>query len=174
MKIILFFLLLISNISFAASGSGNISNVLNLGGVSLLDNLSINETNTPCYVTLYAGSVMGTSGHASYLQKNGTAYQVPTGSSFHIVKICMQNDTANSGFQVITSTNVIGYDVAVPASTTFMGGATAQYPLATSPTIHTWSCFDSTYVFNSATYAGIQWGAINTYSVFIIGKETTP
>ena len=67
-------LVLFSTSVFAATGSGNVSNILQLGGGNTSSNLNVAEPNSQGYFTLYGGANSNlTNANFAPLYKNGVA-----------------------------------------------------------------------------------------------------
>lgn len=164
-------LVLFGTNSFAASGSGNISNVVTLGGISTTDGLNINEANSQGYFTVYVGGGM-TAGNFSPFYKDGTAYQVTAGKTFQIVKYCIFSDTTVSKAQLLTSTATIAFNTnSALTGPKYQGGATTQYAFTGAVTTFSPTCFSQTFSAAASTYLGIQAGTTAAYYVQALGKE---
>lgn len=163
---------MISN-SIAATGSGNVSQVTQLGGVSSSDNIFIPNSNPDGYFTLVAAFGAATSGLVYRLIKNGTAYQVTVGKTFKISKICISATTANSTASIVTSTVAFaeGATYASLTSASTMAGTAGNYPIQSSPTSNVYQCYNYTYDIPASSYVGFQAGASVSYNIFVIGKE---
>lgn len=184
-KIIAFLSLLLSANSFAASGSGNISNVVNIGGTTNglsssapsveVPEGSVSSTNTPYYKTLFAYVNAATlnSYWAFYDITTGsnTQYRVPSGKKFYVTQIIAIN--ANSSSTAIAKGQA-GY-----ATSTFSDGATsvtggiytagnAGYaPFLTSSV----STYNVSFYFPALSYPFINANNVDTVSYQLIGKE---
>lgn len=167
----LFLFLVLSTSSFAATGSGNVSNVLTLGGSDNNANLNINESNSQGYFTVYLGGTI-TAGNFSPFYKDGTAYQVTAGKTFQVVKICLFSDTTVAKEQLVTSTASIAANTAVAlTSPKYQGGATTLYTHISSVTTYESRCFNSTWAASASTFIGLQGGTSAVFYVQLLGKE---
>ena len=173
MKNLIVLFLLIGSTAFAGSGSGNVSNVLNLGNGEGTPSLTIPESNSQGYFTLYgyAGGAVS-AGNFAPLLKNGVAYQVTSGSSFHAISICIQATTVGQYAQLASATSAIAVNASSLTGGVYQSGSAANYSMLTATPVYTVTCINAPYTFASATYAGFQSDAIQTISV--VGKETTP
>lgn len=169
-NLISLFLVLCSTSVFAATGSGNISNVLNLGGVSKETNLTINEPNSQGYFTLYGGNSAPTAGNYIPLYKDGTAYQVGSGKTFKVIKICYFNSTGAVGFQLVAATAPIANDAATITGGVYMNGVASLYPMR-SEAANVYTCFGTTYSIAQNLYVGLQQNTGTPHSVLVVGKE---
>lgn len=167
----------LSTQAFAASGSGNISNVLTLGGVNATDGLNISEPNAQGYFTIYSSNNGGATLNNFYqFFKEGVSgqYQVTSGKTFKAVRICVMGAAANMFMQLASSTASFTQGAASLTSPIYQGGATMSYPMFSHPTAYVWQCFGSTYAFTSTTYPASQIGTANYFAIHILGKEITP
>lgn len=158
--------------SFAASGSGNISNVVTLGGVNSSDSLNIQEANSQGYFTIYTPGLTS-SGVAQRLIKNGVQYQVTAGKTFQAVKICAASFSVSKSLQLLSATASFA-DQATLASLTgpvYQSGASTGFSLITSTTALTFQCYSTTYSFGASTYAGVTGNDNSAMYVFVVGKE---
>ena len=179
MKSLIVLFLLFGSSSFAVgTGTGNTSNQVSLGGAntSLNDNLTVSEGAQPYFTLSYAVSnTCGTNAFFPFY-KNGIAYQVPAGSSFHAIKICRVSNAAD-GFQLMNSTSAITFNTtSVPTGTIYMTGVNSPSlfmynTLGTS----TYECWDYQYNAAASTYVGaIESDGSVSHSAYVIGRETTP
>lgn len=167
-------MLLASQSASAASGSGNVSNTLSLGGQNQNDNLTIAEPNSQAYFTLFASSSQ-TSGHYNPLVKNGTNYQVTSGSSFHVISICYASASTGLSMSLMSATAAFSANAGTVTGEVNQGGVPGNNgALAIGSPAYTLVCVPSTYVFSSATYPGFTGNTSTAYYVSITGKETTP
>lgn len=165
-------LVLFSTSVFAATGSGNISNVLTLGGVSLSDNLNISEDNSQGYFTLYSFPGTNTSGNSSPFYKNGVAYQVPVGKTFKATKICINTGLASSQVQLVSSTAAIANnDATALTGGIYQAGSAGVYPLISSKNAKEHLCYSTTYSVPASAYFGFQGTPSDSFLIFIVGKE---
>jgi hypothetical protein len=158
---------------FAATGSGNVSNVLTLGGVSNLGNLVIPEANSQGYFALYTSGVAITSGNVAPLYKNGVAYQVTAAKTFKTTKICVASGAAPVfNYQLITATASFAANATTASLTgpVYQSGAAGGYSLMNAAAAGVYTCFDATFDMAASTYAGYQSNSTNN-SVIVIGKE---
>lgn len=170
-KLILVLFLALSKNANAASGSGNISNIITSGGVSNADSLNIAEENSQGYFSVYTGNGV-TGGNVTRLIKNGVAYQVTAAKTFKIVKMCVSSTSASPQVNLVTATAAIGADVTTGSLTgaVYSGGAAGGYSFEGSTSTHTYLCHDILYSMAASTYAGVQVNVANTY-VVLLGKE---
>lgn len=153
-----------------ASGSGNVSNVLGLGGTNLDGpSLIIPEGNSQAYFTIYAGGSPGAGSFGIFL-KNGVQYQVTSGKTFKGVAIIFSAATASVFFQLASSLTLMAQNAGSIVSGTYQFGAAATYGILI-PTAYTQFQQSTTYDFASLSYPCIQTGASGVYSVSIVGKE---
>lgn len=166
-------LVLFSTSVFAATGSGNVSNVLSLGGVSNSSNLIIPESNSQGYFTLYTSGIAITSGNVAPLYKNGVAYQVTAGKTFKISKVCLASGAAPVfSYQLLTATAPFAANATAASLTgpVYQSGVAGGYAYQNSASAGSYTCFDTTWDMAASTYAGYQSNSTNN-SVMVIGKE---
>lgn len=167
-------ILLMTGNTFAATGSGNVTNVVNLGGINSTSNLAIPESNSQNYITL-SSNAAGTAGNFYPLYKNGAAYQVTAGKTFYVTKVCvMALTTANSTLQLLSATASFAYGATSLTGGVFQGGASTpatQLPLYTGTTAGAYQCYDMSYQFAASTYPGWESGGSVTYSIYVTGAE---
>lgn len=190
-------LLLLSASAFAASGSGNVSNVVGYGGGTIAVSPSINST-TESNLIIPMGDVGTYKTLTSYTGQGGTnwvylhlidtssgsnaQYQVPNGKSFHIMKICAQNNAPATqlSFSIGTSTATFTDSSAtVPTSPVYFSQA-AQQSLFSLPatggaaapgfSIITQSCWNFPMKFNQNLYPFIH-SYVGSGSFYLIGVE---
>jgi hypothetical protein len=174
MKFLLPILFLVSSLSFAASGSGNVSDVIGLGGIELTSTLTIPEANTDGYFTLYGGGSPG-AGTFGLFFKNGSAtgYKPTGGMKFKGIRVCgMSPGTASTGFQVTSSTTCPAFgDATITGGTpTYMAGAINRYALATAAA-NTWACYSTTFEIADTYCATYQWQSAGQAFIIYTGKE---
>lgn len=174
MKTVILFLGLILGLNaFAATGSGQVSNITSIGGFNNNDNTTVGDSNSQGYFTIYTYNTAPTAGNVLVLKKNGSAYQVTAGKTFKMSKICYASSVADGDFQLLTATASFA-DNATTASLTgpvYQAGAAAGYFFHTSATANQIQCWSASYDFGASTYVGIQARTANSYYVAITGKE---
>lgn len=156
-----------------SQGSGNVSNVLGLGGApssTTASNLTIPENNSQGYFTLYMGKG-GTVSDYYILYKNGTAYQVTSGKTCYVVGIGMNAPGSGNNIQLISATAPFADGASSITGGVYQGGASGNYPVLQGAA-GTWVYYPTTFQFAASTYAGIQaGGTANPYGVYVICKE---
>lgn len=174
-KIIILLLLTLSNQSFAANGSGNISNILTTGGVTTADSLNISEPNSQGYFSVYVGSGGTTTNHFYPFYKNGVAYQVNAGKTFQISKVCSVSTTSSISFQLVSDTSSFAHNATSLTSGVYQGGLSGAsgsvYPMKTHATAGTWDCVDTIYVDAASTFPGIEINGTSVIAVMVLGRE---
>lgn len=170
-KIIFVLSLFLVRESFGASGSGNISNIVTLGGISTTPGLNIAEANSQGYFTLHSGLPVS-AGNVGAFFKNGVQYQVTAAKTFKAIKICTSSGTAGNPFQLLTSTATFANNggTGTLTSPVYQGLAAGAYSMKGSATIDVYQCLDFTYDFQASTFPGWQTANANSY-VTILGKE---
>jgi len=180
------FLVLFSANVFAASGSGNVSSVGSFGGF----NLSSSQINFPLsgitgsatvssqgLFTITCGrfdaSLVANNFYPCY--RDGVAYQVTTGSSFHQLQASY---VANTGvlipFQTVSASATIAFPSVSLTGGIYESGATTIYTRTTSATASLWASDSAVQTYGSARFVGIQWSSATQGIVKITGFETTP
>ena len=157
-----------------AQSSGNVSNVLGIGGVSvssapLAPDLLVAESNTQGYFTLFAGKSM-TSGNFYILYKNGVAYQVPNGKTCKVVGVIATCSAANSSFQLCSATASFAEGAGTITGGVYQAGASTNAALFTGAG-YAYTRFSVLYDFASDTYPAIQAGGSYVYNIALICKE---
>ena len=136
-----------------SQGSGNVSNIVNLGGVDTSNNLTIPEANTQGYFSLSARANAGT-GTYSPFYKNGVLYQVTNGTTCKVVRVVYVAGDAGLA-QLVHSLTTFAINAASITSGVFQGGAAANYVFS-SPTASVPAPYSIEYDFPSQSYPGIQ------------------
>lgn len=150
-----------------ASGSGNVSNVLQWGGTDTTSNLIIPEANTQTYFALFSGS-NGSGGNYMPLCKNGVAYQVPAGKTFKVVSVTVMGGASNATMQLVTATSAIAQNASTLTGGVFQTGAATSYAYAVASgftPVH----FAYPYDFAASTFAGVQSSSFS--GCMVVGKE---
>ena len=168
--LVLLFGLLFSVNSFAASGSGNVSNVVQLGA---------SETTTLGTGQVGLGQQTGTTGVFSVytatfnpsptangvfpFYKNGAVWQVGGSKVAHCFSMSYTGDTANVYWQLMSDTVTFADNATVASLTAprYQGGRTQAYLHRVYSTLNKYFPAPSLYSFDSANAAfpGIQVGA---------------
>lgn len=174
-NLIILGLILLSPRSFAANGSGNISNVMTLGGVNTVDGLNIGEANSQGYFTLFVGSGGTTTNNFYPFYKNGVAYQVTAGKTFQAVKICSLSSAASTLFQLLTATSSFAFNASSVTGGVFQGGASgtgaAVYAMISNISTNAWLCSSSTYSAAASTFMGVEVNGTSAVNFMVLGKE---
>jgi hypothetical protein len=156
-----------------SNGSGNISNVLNLGGFNATPGgLVIPEANTQGYFGLYAGLTSGTNTYAPFI-KNGTIYQVTPGKICYVVGFAFLSGTVGDRCQLISATATFANGASTLTGAIYQGGApggTGGFYIYDIQTAYVPVQSFFPYQFASETYPGFQGTAANT-SVILLCKE---
>lgn len=155
-----------------AQGSGNVSNILNVGGAGTVPApLMIPEANSQGYFCLYGGGNVTNNGFGP-LVKNGVAYQVPNGKTCKVVGGIFACSAAGDTFQLCSATSTIAQQAGSLTGGVYQGGAAAISCIVTAaasiPTV-----MGITYSFAQNTFAGWQNVASGTnyFSIILVCKE---
>src|ERR1700676_4640624 len=109
-----------------ANSSGNVNNIVGLGGVDTSSNLTIPEANAQGYFSLSFGT--GTAaGSFSPFFKNGVLYQVTNGKTCVVVHVIVTGPTAANSVQLVHSLTTFTFNAGSITSGAYQGGAAAQY-----------------------------------------------
>ncbi len=166
----LILLLAISQSAFAATLQTN--NVTSLGGVANTSDLTIPEGNSQGYFSLYGGGNALSQDRYTGFYKNGSAYQVTTGKTFQVSKICSTSSSTNVFWQLVSSTVAIAFNTGTAlTSGVYQSGAATQYLIRSTSVALQYQCFDTTYAFTSLVYPGFQVNSAIDINVILTGKE---
>jgi len=157
--------------AFAASGSGNVSNVTALGGVSTTPSINISNGSELDYFAIYGSVSAPTAGGHFPFAKDGADYQVTTGKTFVASVICAASSASSQLFQMVNTTAAITPDSASVTGGVYMGGAINRFPLLTALTAINYQCFNTQYRASQNTFVGFQAAGTSAYRIFVIGKE---
>ncbi len=150
-----------------ANGSGNVSNILSIGGFDAAENLTIPESNGPGYFTLYAQ--VGTSGMFSPFFRDGVQYQVATGKTCKVTKILATCTTTGESFQLVSATATFAANAASITGGVYQLGAAGLY-IPNTTTALVAIGYSLTYQFTALTFPGFQANSGGS-SVMLICKE---
>lgn len=160
----------------ASSGSGNVSNVVQLG-----NSLTVPESNIGSaagYFTLYGGvSGTATIGNFYVLYRDGVAYHNSNGTTkTYCDQVLVTSGSQGSVYQLVSSTSAFANNSSSALSGgVYQCGAAGNYCMSTGPTAFSYSGLPgSTYVFSNGAYAGFQTGTGgggSGYSAILICKE---
>ena len=118
-----------------------------------LDQLS---SSTRQVFSLYAAG-NATAGNFYPLYKNGTAYQVTAAKTAYCFNMNPSAATGAIRFQVVSDTAAITFDQSTAlTSGSFMGGATARYPLRNSTTANGKQQAPGVFAIGASRYAAVQ------------------
>lgn len=184
MKFLLLLALLIPSLAFGAASSGNVSNVIQLGGAdSFPGGLNIAESylesaSGVSYFMLVSGAGPGATSNIDYaypLYKNGVQYQVTAGKSAVCTQLSMVASNVNFQIQFFSSTSSYAFNTAigsVPGVKVYEGGASGNYPHFGNATAYIYHTEQMSYVFAASTYPGIETGSAgSTFGVKLFCKE---
>jgi hypothetical protein len=173
-NIILALTLLVSVNVFAASGSGNVSNVITMGGNNTADNLVIPEANTQGYFSLYSTPAgAAAAGTMGVFYKNGTPYQVTAGKTCKVVKVYFYSSNASSNqFQFVSATASFanGASTASLTGPIYQGGAAGNYVFSNPNTQFVSSTYSANYDFPASSYVGYV-GGTGGLLIILLAKE---
>jgi len=176
-----------------ANGSGNVSNVVSIGGADLVTSTSqtLNIKSTTViptgaigeFISLHAQINSGTDNQFYRLHQldgasgDGTAYQVPNGFKFHAVKVIATNPGLDIqvNFQFGTATaSFTDADATVPTGAKYQSGYTSRYvyslPSTASGSIITLCSWEIPIVFDQNLFPFMQSDGGGGLSFTVIGK----
>ena len=183
MKLLLILALLVPTFGFAANGSGNVSSVAQLGGISmatsqiptgglLLPDASIGAAGG--YFMLAAGAKNNTARTADNFYpfyKNGVAYQVTAGKTAYCSQLVAIDDTGNSRIQLVSGTASIAWDAATVTGAVYEGGFTTGYVHASGNGAWIPSVNQILYAFGASTFPGVQESGTRVIGITLMCKE---
>lgn len=171
---VLLFGLLFSINSFAANGSGNVSNVLGLGTIGAsTSNISslgyASESNVSSTTSTYSAGYFEistsnqptfSSGNVAAMYRNGVQYVVSAGRMAICVNYTASYQAANLLMQIVSSPSSFAHNTAtgsMPAGTLYQGGIAGAYTMVANTAAASFSK-GIFYVFSDGHYPGVQIG----------------
>jgi hypothetical protein len=155
-----------------ANSSGNVSNIVGLGGVDTSSNLTIPEANSQGYFSLNASGLAVSVGNVSPFYKNGVLYQVTSGKTCVVVHVIFTSaDSSGNSMQLMHSLTTFATNATTASLTSpvYQGGGAGNYVYFNTAAYVPTSAA-TMYNFPSVSYPGYQNGATGS-SVILICKE---
>lgn len=171
-SILLVFFLPLS--ALAVNGSGNVSNVVTLGGggtdTSPALQVPVADILNGTWFTITTGGATGAANFSPF-HKNGTATAVPSGKSWYCYGPTWTATAANDGFQLSASTSAPAINAAsLSGSPVYQNGAAAFYTYY-SKAINTRETAHDLYVFTTGQFPSIQGDSAIIYAVSLQCQE---
>lgn len=175
-SIILSLVFLVASNAQAASGSGNVSNIIQYGGANAFTgNMNVPVPSTATTITLWCASNSTSAGRFNPCSKNGTPYQVPVGKTFNVVRVCTSSGFANTGgsgfIQLVTATAAISTGAASLTGGVYQSGQSGEYTMTAKAAVFDMACIDGQFQMAASTYAGYQQSTTGWQQVTIFGYE---
>lgn len=152
-----------------ASGSGNISNVVQFGGTDSTSNLLIPEANSQGYFSLNMPGGNLSNGNYGPFFKNGVLYQVSSGKTCFVVHITYTNASNGNQMQLVYSMTTFAANASSITSGFYEGGAAGAYVHFVS-SAYIPAGFAQPYSFPSLSFPGAQF-SIGGGGITLICKE---